>query len=282
MRQLSASPLPAARPRLRRLSPRWFRVGLRYGTALFLIAIVGGGGAFLWKSGALQRGYAQTVGGALRITADLGLRVSDVVVEGRNETSAHAILAAVGVKRGAPLLALDLAAARARLEALPWVRTASVERRWPHLVFVRIEERIPFALWQAGRQIRLIDRESKVIEGADIHRFSKLPLVVGEGANKQVAAYLDMLSNVPSLERRIEAGIWVGNRRWNIHFANGVEVRLPETDPEEALQRLADLDEKQRLLSRDIVMIDLRLPDRLIVRLSPEAAQRQGKPGKNT
>ena len=64
----------------------------------------------------------------------------------------------------------------------------------------------------------------------------------------------------------------VAERRWNLHLKNGIDVLLPETEPERALTTLVDLDRDKKLLSRDIVAVDLRLADRVTVRLSDAAA----------
>ncbi len=282
MRHLSAPSLPPARPRWRRPSVRRYRMALRYGAALITAACLGGSGFWLWHSGTAAQAYGLALNSAVEMTAQLGLQVEDVLVEGRKETRADAILAALDVKRGAPLLAVDLAAAKARLEALPWVRKASLERRWPRLLYVKIEERTPLALWQHGGVIGLIDRDGKEIKGADIHRFSQLPMVVGEGAPEHASMLLDMFARWPAVARHVAAAVWVGDRRWNLHLQEGIDVRLPESDAEAAFGRLAALEAKDHLFARDIVMIDLRLPDRVIVRLSPEAAQHLAKPGKNT
>ena len=71
----------------------------------------------------------------------------------------------------------------------------------------------------------------------------------------------------------LRASILVAERRWNLRLANGIDVRLPETSVEAALDRLAELDRDKKILSRDITAIDLRLPDRVTVRLSDTAAQ---------
>jgi cell division protein FtsQ len=52
-----------------------------------------------------------------------------------------------------------------------------------------------------------------------------------------------------------------------------MDVRLPETGTEAALATLVKLDSDEQLLSRDITSIDLRLPDRVTVRLSEDAAK---------
>jgi cell division protein FtsQ len=282
MRQLSAGSLPAARPRWRIPLPRWLRATLGYAILGVLAGGLAAGGIWLWRNGTVSEAYSGAADAALEASASLGLEVREVLIEGRVETQPAALLAALDVKRGAPLLGVDLRAARARIEALPWVRTASVERRWPGQIQVSITERAPLALWQHNGRIELIDREGKTISGAPVNRFSGLPMVVGEGGDRAAPGFLELLAKRPSLGPHIQAAIWVGQRRWNLRLQEGIDVRLPEANPEEALDRLAELGDRQQLFSRDIVMIDLRLPDRLIVRLSPEAAQRERKPGKNT
>jgi cell division protein FtsQ len=291
MRPLNATALPTARPRWHRRPPRWLRTSFRYGALALLLAVLGGGGLRLWQSGAAARAATAALERAIQGSAALGLTVGEVMVEGRNETQPAALATALGIRRGEPLLAVDLGAVKARLEALPWVLSASVERRWPQLIYVKLAERSPLALWQQDGKIRLIDSAGTVIEGADTGRFGNLPFVVGEGAGKAAPAFLAILAQQPSLAKHVQAAVRVGRRRWNLHLVEGIDVRLPESNPEDALGRLAELETKERLFDRDIVMIDLRLPDRLIVRLSPEAAQqqqlqqqqrRERKPGKNT
>jgi cell division protein FtsQ len=71
----------------------------------------------------------------------------------------------------------------------------------------------------------------------------------------------------------VRASVLVGERRWNLRLKNGIDVRLPESDVAPALARLVALDNEKNLITRDIVAIDLRLPDRVTVRLSEAAAQ---------
>ncbi len=96
--------------------------------------------------------------------------------------------------------------------------------------------------------------------------------MVGEGAQHAAEPFLAALLRHPDIARTVEASVLVADRRWNLYLKGGVEVQLPEFAPEQALQRLVDLDRTKKLLSRDIVKVDLRLPDRVTVRLSDDAA----------
>ena len=77
------------------------------------------------------------------------------------------------------------------------------------------------------------------------------------------------------LKRRVNAAVRVGDRRWNIRMDNGVYVRLPENDALEAWRRFARLERKHKLLKQDLLSIDLRIPDQLIVRDPGRAVPRK-------
>src|SRR5205823_6338616 len=221
-------------------------------------------------------------------TARLGLVVTDVKVEGRETTDRDTILAALGAGPGTPILAMNPRRAKEQLETLPWVRSAVVERRLPDTLYIRLVERKPLALWQHGGKLELIDREGGVIPVTRLDRFAKLPMVVGEGAARHAAELLDMLASEPDLAVRVTAAIRVGDRRWNLRIDNAIDVLLPVDEPAGAWAQLARLDRSSGLLQRDIQSIDIRLPDRLVLRVSPEMpketpASKKGRPpAKNT
>jgi cell division protein FtsQ len=100
-----------------------------------------------------------------------------------------------------------------------------------------------------------------------------LPLVVGEGAERQAKDFLDILVRYPEIAKQVRAAILVAQRRWDLVLKNGVDIELPETNAAAALARVTALDKDKKLLSRDITIVDLRLPDRVTVRLSDAAAQ---------
>lgn len=238
--------------------------------------------AFLWRSGTVSSGFDQMRGAVIARSADMGMTVRTVLVQGRDETSRDSILAALGVARGQPLLAFDPAAAKERLERLGWVREAAVERRFPGTIAVRIVERRPLALWQRDGKLALVDDTGTVIEQDNIARFASLPIIVGDDAPRHAAALLAMLASEPRLKAHVSAAVWVADRRWNLHLDNGIDVRLPEERPEAAWARLADLDRNTGLLQRDLIAIDLRMNNRLILQLSPAAARRLREPGADT
>ena len=238
------------------------------------------GAWYLEHDGRLAAIVADTQARIAYAGAQLHLTVESVQVIGRQRADGAAILAALGVRRGSPILGIDLDAAKQRLEAVPWVRTASIERLLPDTLLVNITERAPLALWQHGGKFDLVDQDGNVIPNADIASYPSLPQVVGDGAPAATPDLVAFLATEPALQRHVTASVRVGARRWNIEFDNGIEVALPEDGAAEAWHRLAALDRSDRLLERNVQAIDMRLADRLELRLAPDIAKTQIKKSK--
>jgi cell division protein FtsQ len=203
----------------------------------------------------------------------IGFRISGISLAGEKHVSRVEIIAAAGVTERTSLLFLDVEAARSRLRAIPWIAEATLRKLFPDRLQIRVREREPFALWQIDGKLLLIAADGTVIGPPGDPAFAALPLVVGRGAQGKARDFLALLDRYPSIREQVRASVLVGERRWNLKLKNNVDVRLPEIDAGSALEILATLDRDRHVLSRDILAIDLRLPDRIAVRLSDAAAQ---------
>ncbi len=277
--QFDFSPAVKGRSARRRAAPRWVRPALWCGAVGLVAALVAASAMWLWSSGRAMGALDLARVALVDASAAAGLSVREVAVTGRDRVPRAAVLEAIAIERGTPLLALDPAAARRRLEALGWVREATVERRFPATVLVRLTERTPLALWQRQGRLVVVDREGVVIGGARAERFASLPVMVGDDAPAHAANLLAVMGAEPTLRARVKAVVRVGGRRWNIRLDNGIDVMLPEQGVAEAWRRLAEYERRHRLLERAIVAVDLRLPDRLVVRRAPPAGDRGDRGG---
>jgi len=282
-----AARAPAAPPRRRRRISPAVRRALPWAIAVVL-AVGVYGGVVLSRLPVGQEMLAGAGDRALAASAALGLVVRDIEVEGRETTDTATIMAALAADRGTPILSVSPSRAKEKLESLPWVRSAAIERRLPGTLMVRLVERHPLAVWQHAGKDELIDREGAVIPVKDLTRFARLPTVVGDDAASRAAALMDMLAREPELAARVTAAVRVDDRRWNLRIDNAIDVLLPETNPAEAWARLAAQERANSLLQRDIQSVDMRLPDRLVLRPAsppPGEAAPVKKPrpsGKNT
>ena len=200
-----------------------------------------------------------------------GFGIAEVALTGENEVTRDDILKTAGITEHTSLLFLDAAQARARLLTNPWISEATVLKLYPGRLRIEIKERAAFALWQKDARNSLIAIDGTVLSAFIAPRFVDLPRVVGAGAETQAPGLLALVARYPAIASQVEASVLVAERRWNLKLKNGVEVQLPETGPEQALQTLADLERDKRLLSRDIVLVDLRQVGRVSVRLSDGA-----------
>jgi len=202
----------------------------------------------------------------------VGLRIAAVSISGSKEVSREEILTIAGVTGRASLLFLDAAAARARLLSNPWIADAAVLKLYPDRLQINVTERQAFALWQTNGRVSVIAADGTVLEPYIEDRYLDLPLVVGRGAEVQAKDFFGALGRFADVRAQLRASVLVAERRWDLWLKNGIEIRLPESKVAQALELLTKLDREKQLLSRDIVVVDLRLPDRVSVRLS-EAAE---------
>ncbi len=272
MTKRAARTAPALPPRRRRRVARALRRSGRW--ALPIVLAAGCAGGFVLSRSPVGQALLTTVEDrALMASAALGFVVNDIEVEGRTTTEAATIMAALAADRGTPILAVSPARAQRQLESLPWVRSAVIERRLPDTLYVRLVERHPLAVWQHDGKQELIDHHGEVIPVNNLSRFAKLPTVVGADAPAHAAALLAMLASEPKLAARVTAAVRVDDRRWNLRIDHMIDVLLPEEDPAGAWARLAALERQDSVLQRDIQAVDLRLPDRLVLRVNSGAVK---------
>ncbi|MGA7971336.1 MAG: cell division protein FtsQ/DivIB [Pseudolabrys sp.] len=264
--------------------PGWRRTFLRWSTTLLQLEMPRGAGAsaaalLLVASagyGAVRGDHLKTIVANVQDICDsaantVGFGISEIAIAGRHNLTRKAILAAAGITGQTSLLFLNAHAARARLMKNPWVAEATVLKLYPSRLRIGITERKPFALWQKDRHVSLIAADGTVLEPYAPRRFLSLPLVVGKGAQHDAQDFLALVRRYPDIAPRVKAYALVADRRWNLYLKDGVEVLLPDADPAHALDTLVDLDRDKKLLSRDITRVDLRLADRVTVRLSDAA-----------
>jgi cell division protein FtsQ len=228
--------------------------------------------------GTVKGDHVPTVVAAMKDARDwaanaAGFRIVSIALAGNQHVSREEVLAIAGVTGTTSLIFLDVEQARERLKTNPWIADATVLKLYPGELQIGIKEREAFALWQKDGQVSVVAADGTVLEPYVAPRLVRLPLVVGSGAQARAKDFLALLDRYPEIRDLVRASVLVGERRWNLRLTNGLDVLLPEYGIANALERLVVLDREKNLISRDIVAIDLRLADRVTVRLSDAAAQ---------
>src|ERR1700742_792442 len=258
-------------PRLVALIERY--VPNRAGVAVTALILLGSAGFGIVRGGHVEELAAAFSDTRNAIANSAGFRITTVAINGRKQLTQDEVLAIGGVNGRSSLLFLDADAVRDKLKANPWIGDATVLKLYPGRLQIDIVERSAFALWQQDGRLALIADDGAVLEPYVTRRFVKLPLVVGKGAETRAKDFLSLLDRYPQVRAQTKAAIFVGERRWNLRLSDGLDIRLPENDVGNALAALSTLDKEDKLFSRDIVAVDMRLPDRLVVQLSDDAAK---------
>jgi cell division protein FtsQ len=216
------------------------------------------------------------------ISSTVGLVVDEVLVNGRQNTTKSSLLEALNIKLGEPILGLDLNVIQSRIVALPWVKTARIQRQLPDKLLINLEERKPTGRWQTNGRLTLIDEDGVAIRKLNGDLFQHLPIIIGNDAPSKVKQILPILKKEPELFGRVKALTFVGSRRWNVRVDDKIDIKLPENQIDKAWSHLATIERGHKVLNDDVIAVDMRVSDQFIIKLTPAKASVIRKPGKTT
>jgi cell division protein FtsQ len=261
--------------------PRW-RAPALYGlVALSTVGLLVASVVIAKETGLTDRARFAAYDRLVAVTDGMGMRIEDIFTEGRQRTTAREIYRVLEPYYGQNTLSVDIGAIQHRLKSLPWVRDATVSRQLPDRLSTRLVEHRPIALWlaepaQSRMRPALVSDQGDIIQISTLSPYRHLPILSGTDAPAAAPALMQLIESEPGLARRVTGAERVDGRRWNVFIDGRIEVRLPEREAATAWTRLARFDRSERLLARAIDAVDLRLGDRVVVRLADEALNPSG------
>jgi cell division protein FtsQ len=169
---------------------------------------------------------------------------------------------AVGISPGTHTHSVNLELVNDRLLQTPGVRESSVRRMPNGNLSIKTHLYRAVAAWTDGTYYYPLSADGTIVKkpseerspGTVVFR-GELPNNVGEitKATMNLIGYLDYLE-------------WIDGRRWNINTTDGITIMLPEQDPVAAIASLVVLNEKHKILSKDIKVLDMRDSARILVK----------------
>ena len=198
-----------------------------------------------------------------------GIDVPDV-----SRDLAEQIRVAAFVRLPASSLELDVNAVRERVEALDAVERARVRALPSGMLEIRAVERVPVVVWRSAEGLELLDQNGVRVAEVDSRlRRPDLPLIAGEDAEGHVPEALAVLAAARPIGERVRGLVRVGARRWDLVLDRGQVVKLPEEAPVAALERVMALDRTEQLMKRDVTVVDVRDPERPMLRMTEHAVK---------
>ena len=242
-------------------------------SALLVLAI--GGIIYLIYTGYIHHKIQQVTAWYHDTTAQIGFVVDDVVIEGNHLTSHKDIQKAIGHLEKRPMATIDIHDLHDRLARLPWVKQVTVQRILPNMISIIVTEKRPIALYQDKKDYFPLDENGKIVpttlKGLDPH----LIVVAGKNAPDKTPRLLAILDRFKLIRPYVLSARYRRDQRWDLYLrATGKDqilVQLPAQKEEQALQRLQKAHETDRILDRNLAEIDLRLNDRIRVKMANEA-----------
>jgi len=196
-------------------------------------------------------------------SGDLGLKLNDIIIEGNNKTSIKEIKEITNPEIGKPIFLIDITSLKKKIEKLPWVKIAVVDRQLPSTLYIAIIERKPIAIMQKNKSIFLVDDTSNIIKTDNMSDFLHLPIFVGEDVEEYIPYMLAILRKNANIFPHIEYIIRISERRWNIRLDNKLEIKMPEENFEQTYDLLTSLEYKNILFSGEFSTIDLRIAGKI-------------------
>ncbi len=228
-----------------------------------MVAALGATLAWLYMTGAFSRIHQAASSYADRKLSLYGMTLSHIHIKNRHRTSLLDLQKNIGRPLGTPFPKIDLGHSQQSLQSLPWVKSVTLERRWPHTLVITLQEKVPLALWQHHQKIKLVDQEGSSIPVQDLEPFRTYPLLIGEGAPTAAASFFQQLGPIEFLKKSVAAYVRVGQRRWNLRLKSGLTILLPEEHTEEAIQLLARLYRTKNIEKLAKKTLDLRVPQKI-------------------
>jgi cell division protein FtsQ len=206
---------------------------------------------------------------------DAGFEVRKVEVRGVERMNEIDVYERVLGARDLAMPQVDLSELRASLMQLPYVRDARVSRQLPDTIVVDIVEREPHAVLRTAKGLALIDETGHMLQPISATEAKERLVISGKEAETQVQALASLLESAPELQEQVTAAEWVGKRRWNLTFATGQVLSLPQGEERSraALMSFAKLDGSNRLLGGRVAAFDMRNPDRIYLRVPGRAQE---------
>ena len=247
-----------------------FRVFMRFGLPVLVVALVFG----IFMASQARRDFLSGLMNSAKdqVTERPMFMVNLMSIDGASPELADAVRAKLALKLPQSALELDLDAIRITAENLDAVARAVVRFGAGNVLQITITEREPAFVWRTNAGLMLLDgtghRIAALAERADR---ADLPLIAGEGADQSILEATALLQAASPLESRIRGLVRIGTRRWDLALDRDQRVLLPADNPVAAVEGLIALNAAENILARDLLSVDLRNPQRPVLRLAPAA-----------
>ena len=204
-----------------------------------------------------------------KLLIENGFFIKNVDIKGINHLNQKDILKTINYYNKKNIFNVNLKNIYNEIKQNTWVEEVSIKKIYPNTLKIDLIEKEPIAIWQNKSVYHLITKNGEIILEANLNNFKKhLPIIIGKNAHKNVYSILQILNIDKNLTTNIWSLTFVNERRWDIHFNQGLTIRLPSTSVKEAWGKIILLSEKFNILSLDLTELDLRSSNNVLGKIN--------------
>jgi cell division protein FtsQ len=198
-----------------------------------------------------------------------GFTINNIQILGIKNIPKEAIIKIVNNEKKSNILNVNLLNIYNNLRNNDWVEELYIERVLPNTIKISIKEKEAIGIWQYEMSNKLITKDGEIISTANINKFKiDLPIIHGSHANKHANSILKILETNKVLAKNIWSLDYINNRRWNLHFKQGIIVLLPSKGVLKAWNEIIKLQKNYDVLNLGLTELDLRNPNKILGKIS--------------
>ena len=198
-----------------------------------------------------------------------GFIIKNIEIKGANRLNKKYILKIINAYKHVNIFSLNLEKIHQDIKKITWIKEGSVKIVYPDTIKIFLTEKEPIAILQNKDKNNLITKDGEIIFEKNINNLKySLPIIIGKNANQKIYSILEILKINKDVADNIWSLTFVNERRWDIHFNQGLTIRLPSKNVQQAWVKFVSLHENFNILNLGLTEIDLRNSNQILGKIS--------------
>ena len=198
-----------------------------------------------------------------------GFKIENILITGTRNLSNNYIKDIIEIYKDGSIFNIDLSSIYNKIKQNSWVKEVSVERVLPNIIKIKILENQPIAIWQNKKNNKLITANGDIIFDGNVNDFKNdFPIIKGNKSKENISSILEILETNQNFYENIWSLTFINERRWDLHFNQGLVVRLPSKDIKKAWEKIIKLQKNYNILNLKLTEIDLRNPKQILGKIN--------------
>ena len=198
-----------------------------------------------------------------------GFVIKNIEIKGTNHLKKNDILKIISSYDEINIFSINFQDIYKEINNNTWVKKGSIEIIYPDTIKVYLIEKEPVAIWQDKFGNKLISKDGDFILEKKLNYFKNfLPIIIGKNAHTNIDPIFKILNLNKDFAKNVWSLTFVNERRWDVHFKQGLTILLPRVKMKEAWKKILSLNENFKILNIGLTELDLRKPNQILGKIN--------------